>query len=174
MQPARRRALPLGSSSSTERSGLPVGRLGRPHGLKGFLGLYSEAENLVYFQPGGVVHAGERTLVVRSIRKADRGYHIAFEGITDREGAEEIRNLDLHVDQRRPLGVGEFWPEDLIGLEVKPAGGVVVGVEHGPSQSRLVVEREGSRYEVPFVEALVPVVSIEERFVEIAEIEGLF
>ena len=154
--------------------GPPVGRLGRPHGLKGFLGLYSDPENLVYFQPGNTVRAGDRRLVVREIRKADKGHHIAFEAIEDRERAEQIRNLDLYAEQRRRLEEGEFWPEDLIGLTVRPSGGVVVGVEHGPSQSRLVIEREGSRHEVPFVEALVPVVSVDQGYVEIVEIEGLF
>lgn len=110
---------------------------------------------------------------VRAIRKADRGYHVAFEGVPDRTAAESIRNLDITVPARRELSEDEFWPEDLIGLEVRPNGGSIAEVVFGPSQARLVIERGDSRFEVPFVEDLVPVVDVESGFVEVVEIEGL-
>lgn len=87
--------------------------------------------------------------------------------------AEEIRGNDVVVAQRRELADNEFWPDDLVGLEVKPGGGTVVSVTHGPSQDRLLIERDGNRFEVPFVDELVPVVDITAGFLEIAEIEGL-
>jgi ribosomal 30S subunit maturation factor RimM len=46
-------------------------------------------------------------------------------------------------------------------------------VDRGPAQDRLVVERQGRRFEVPFVKELVPVVDIEGGFVVVEEIEGL-
>jgi 16S rRNA processing protein RimM len=46
-------------------------------------------------------------------------------------------------------------------------------VDHGPSQDRLVIERSGTRFEVPFVDELVPVVDVAGGFVEVVEIEGL-
>lgn len=173
MPPAKRRGSPLGSSSSTDQPSVRAGSLGRPHGLKGFLGLYVEDEDLVYFDPGSTVHIGSRPHVVREVRRADRGYQVAFEGITDRPGAEEIRSSDIFVAQRRELGDREYWPEDLIGLEVRPGGGAVVGVSFGHAQDRLVIERDGTRFEIPFVDPLVPVVSLDSGFVEIVEIEGL-
>lgn len=115
----------------------------------------------------------DRTMTVRSIRPTDRGYHVAFVEVPGREAAEEIRNQDVFVSQRRELEEGEFWPADLIGLEVRPGGGKVVGLEPGPAQDRLVIERDGTRFEVPFVEALVPVVDLDGGYVEIVEIEGL-
>lgn len=147
--------------------------MGRPHGLDGYLGLYVEEADLVHFQPGAVVRIGARALRVRAVRKADRGHQIAFEGIDDRPSAEQIRNLEVAVEERRALEPGEYWPSELIGLEVRPMGGVVVGVEHGPTQARLVVERGGHRFEVPFVEALVPVVDTGGGYVEVADLPGL-
>lgn len=168
----RKRGSQLESNSSTD-PGFRVGRLGRPHGLDGFLGLYVDEADLEYFQPGSTVFVADRPLRVRAIRRADRGHHVAFEGVTDREAAEAIRSLDVHVPERRALGEEEYWPEDLVGLEVRPGGGSVVDVSHGPAQDRLVIERDGQRFEVPFVEALVPVVDVEGGFVEVVEIEGL-
>lgn len=158
-------------SSSTEP--VRVARLGRPHGLDGFLGLYVDDADLVHFEVGSTVDVPDSTLTVRALRRADKGWQVAFEGVNDRPAAESIRNLDVFVPSPRDLDDGEFWPEDLIGLEVRPVGGIVVEVEHGPSQSRLVVELDGARFEVPFVEGLVPVVDLDGGFVEIVVIDGL-
>jgi 16S rRNA processing protein RimM len=153
---------------------VPVGRLGRPHGLEGFVGLYIEAEDLVaHFEPGSVVYLNSEPYTVRATRPGKKGPQVAFEEVTDRQGAEAIRGREVFVGRRRPLGEGEFWPEDLVGLEVRPGGGQVVGISNGPAQDRLVVERGELLFEVPFVRQLVPTVDLENGYVEIDEIEGL-
>ena len=88
---------------------------------------------------------------MRAIRKADRGHQVAFQGLFDRGAAERIRNLDVMVRERRELADDQFWPEDLIGLEVRPNGGIVEDVIFGPAQERLVIGRDGRHFEVPFV-----------------------
>ena len=169
----RKRGSQLGSSSSTDPARALAGRLGRPVGLKGHLGLYVDPDDLVYFSPGSVVYVEGEPLVVRATRRGKRGHEVAFEEIVDRTGAEAIRNKDVFTGTRRSLDEGEFWRDQLVGLEVRPGGGRVVGVEHGPTQDRLVIERESARFEVPFVHELVPVVDLDAGFVEIQEIEGL-
>jgi len=158
-------------SSSTEQ--FKVARLGRPHGLDGHLGLYVDPPDLIHFEPGSVVLVGDRELTVRSVRPSDRGHQVAFSEVPDRASAEEIRNSDVFVAGRRQLEEGEFWPSDLVGLEVRPGGGKVIGLEHGPGQDRLVIERGSVSFEVPFVVALVPVVDLEGGYLEIVELEGL-
>lgn len=172
MPPARKRGSQLGSSSSTEGRH-PIGRLGRPHGLDGFLGLYIDPEDVTLLEPGRTVLVDDRLLTVASTRRGDKGYQVAFTEVTDRSSAEQIRGGTVYVTERRRLGEDEFWPDELIGLEVRPGGGRVVGVAHGPSQARLVVERHGVQYEVPFVSELVPVVDIEEGYVEVGDLPGL-
>ncbi|MEA1904082.1 MAG: ribosome maturation factor RimM [Actinomycetota bacterium] len=170
---ARKKASLPESNSSTESASVRAGRLGRPHGLDGFLGLYVEPEDLVYFEIGSIVHIQDRPHVVRAVRRADKGHQVAFKEVTNRDGAEKIRNLDVMVASRRELSEGEFWPDQLTGLAVRPGGGTVVGVAHGPGQDRLVVDRDGLVFEVPFVNELVPVVDIDEGYVEVVEIDGL-
>lgn len=150
-----------------------VARLGRPHGLDGFLGLYVDEEDLVHFAVGSTVRVGEQAMTVRAIRRVDKGWQVAFEGVTGRDSADRIRNQDVFVDTLRELAEGEYWDDDLIGLEVRPVGGEVVGVDHGPVQSRLVIEKDGATFEVPFVEALVPVVDLDGGFIEIVDLQGL-
>jgi 16S rRNA processing protein RimM len=173
-----KRASTLASNSSTEPERFLVGRLGRPHGLDGFLGLYIEEEDAAAIQPGASVFVDDRQYVVRAIRRADRGYQVAFEGIRDRVMAEEIRGSSVSVDRRRELGEGEFWPEDLMGLAVFDQDGSPVGtvseVVFGSGQDRLSIERPGGpTFEVPFVDDLVPVVDLARSRVEIVMIPGL-
>ncbi|HWB88700.1 MAG TPA: ribosome maturation factor RimM [Acidimicrobiia bacterium] len=171
--PAKRRGSALESSSSTDQPAVRIGRLGRPHGLDGFLGLYVELEDLGYFEPGSHVLVEGRECIVRSLRRGKQGYQVMFEEAVTREQAEALRGSSVFATQRRLLGDDEFWPSDLVGLEVRPGGGVVVGVSHGSAQDRLVIERDGRRFEVPFVDELVPVVDPAGGFVEITEIEWL-
>jgi len=114
---------------------------------------------------------------VRAVRRVDKGFQIAFEGINDRERAEGLRGGEVFVEGRRALEEGEFWPEDLVGLEARTIDGdrlgVVVGVVAGLAQDRLVVDGEGSTFEVPFVDDLVPVVDLDKRYVEIVPVPGL-
>ena len=150
-----------------------MARLGKPNGLDGFIGLYAEPNDLTYFEPGSVVYVAGRPYEVRATRQGKKGPQVAFAGVVDREGAELIRGSDVFATERRQLHEREFWPDDLVGLDVRPGGGAIVGVIHGPAQDRIVVDRDGVVFEVPFVDDLVPVVDLEEGFVEVIEIEGL-
>lgn len=150
-----------------------IGRLGKPNGLDGFIGLYVEPEDLVYFSDNSVVHIDDRPYTVRAVRRGAKGHQVQFVEVIDREGADAIRGNDVYSSNRRDLGDDEFWPDDLAGLEVRPGGGVVKAVTYGPSQDRLVIERDGLTFEVPFVDGLVPVVDIDGGYVEVVELEGL-
>jgi 16S rRNA processing protein RimM len=155
-----------------------IGRLGRPHGLDGFLGLYIDESDAIIVQPGVTLFVGDRPRVVRAVRRVDRGYQVAFEGIDDRFLAEEIRGSDVLAEQRRDLGEGEFWPEDLIGLSVYDQDGARLGsvreVVFGAGQDRLLIDGDtGSVFEVPFVDDLVPVVDLDAARIEIVALPGL-
>lgn len=120
-----------------------------------------------------MVYLEGRSHTVASTRKTDKGHQISFVEVTERDGAEQIRGLDVYVPERRKLSADEYWPEDLIGLAVRPGGGLVVDLAQGPSQARLVIDRDGARFEIPFVSDLVPVVDLDEGYIEIVELPGL-
>lgn len=133
---------------------------------------------MVSLQPGSTAYLDDGLHIVRAVRRVDRGFQIAFEGVDDREAANEVRGLMVSVADRRPLGEGEFWPEDLAGLVVVDQSGRELGaiekVLFGPGQDRLVVVRaDGTIFEIPFVEELVPMVDLGAGRVEINSIPGL-
>ncbi len=146
--------------------------------MDGFLGLYVDEDDAAALGPGTTVYIESRAYVLRAVRRVDRGYQVALEGVDDREAAEAVRGLDVEVETRRTLGEDEFWPGDLVGLTVHDEDGEPIGrvveVLFGSAQERLLVETmEGSRFEVPFVDDLVPIVDVEAGRIEIVPIPGL-
>lgn len=115
--------------------------------------------------------------VVRAIRRADKGHQVAFEALEDRAAAETVRGAQVTVAERRELDSGEYWPEDLIGLSVISDDGSEVGVVSevlfGPAQDRLLIDTSHGRFEVPFVDALIPVVDLQHGFVQVGDLPGL-
>jgi 16S rRNA processing protein RimM len=140
-----------------------VGRVGRPHGVRGEVTVLPAGDDPGAFGRGVMLRAGERDLEVCSARSyRDRGLIVGFAGITDRNAADALRGaiLTREAAQRCRLEDGEFWSSSLIGLEaVTPAGaplGQVTGVVTGRFQDRLVViTPSGAEVQVPFVEEMV-------------------
>ena len=122
-----------------------------------------------------------RTLTIESVVASGTDFRVHFVGIDDRNASETLKGVQLVIDaaNRRNLGAGEWWPEDLVGCSAVDVSGATVGevveVIFAGVQDRLVVMRpDGARAEVPFVEALVPSVDIGERVVTLDLPEGLF
>ena len=168
-----------------------VGRVGRPHGIRGELviGVRTDEPDL-RFAVGAVldVHAepeptgDQPTLTVARARWHSGQLLVAFEGITDRTAAGELTGSWLSVDSGQLPRTGdpdEFRDHELIGLSVRTPDGGLVGVvtdvlHHG--QDLLVIERADGRDEeclVPFVKALVPEVDVAARLLVIDPPPGL-
>ncbi len=154
-----------------------MGRLGRPHGLNGYVGIYIDDADLGRVQAGSTVFLDGVEHAVRSVRPAKKGYRIAFAGIVDQNGAEGLRGAEVTVTQRRALDADEYWPSDLEGLTVVSDNGSVLGVVEavvvGSAQDRLVVRTPRAVFEVPFVGALVPIVDLDGRRIVVSDIPGL-
>jgi 16S rRNA processing protein RimM len=157
-----------------------VGTLGRPHGVAGWLVLYPETDRPDRFQAGALLKTGRGpALTVKSTRAAGDELLVAFEEIGDRTQAEEWRGAGLFVEatERRPLAADEFWPESLIGLQVRGLDGAELGVvsdvELGGAQDRIRVEGGGKSTLVPLVRALVPEIDLAAGYLVIDPVPGL-
>ena len=164
---------------------LQVARIGKPHGIRGEVTvqvLTDAPEDR--FVPGTeliVEPASKGPLTVISARWNKDILLLGFDEVVDRNGAEELRGAMLSVDTDE-LGDeddDEGWYEhELVGLKAK-IGDDVVGTVSGlrtlTVQDLLVVDdNEGREVLVPFVEAIVPEVSIEGGYVVLTPPEGLF
>lgn len=131
---------------------LEVGRIGRPHGLKGEVTVMLVTDRHERLDPGAALYAGERTLVVEKSRRQRAGWVVHFEGVVDVDGAEALRGSILTAD---PVDAGEDpWVHELIGCEVSDVSGRALGrvtaVEANPAHDLLVLEG-GALIPMPFV-----------------------
>ena len=160
-----------------------VGRIGRPHGIRGEVTVETRTdEPEVRFAPGSVllVDSPLRRLVVDGMHWHSGRLLLSFEGVHDRTAAEGLRGLLLEVergDDETPDDPEEFYDSALIGCEVVLRDGTAIGtiteVAHLPAQDLLVVDRSPGEVLVPFVERFVPVVDIAARRVVIDPPPGL-
>lgn len=103
-------------------------------------------------------------LTLSKLRDDGKGGAIArFVEVTDRNAAEALRGTELTVPRSElpPLGEGEYYHADLVGLAaVSDAGeplGRVVSVENYGAGDVLDIEKpDGKRFMVPMIEAAVP------------------
>lgn len=149
---------------------LVVGRIGRPHGIRGEVTVEVRTDDPeLRFAPGAELAtdpASAGPLVVRAARWHKGVLLVGFEGVTDRNAAEALRGTLLVIDSADlpPLpDPDEFHDHELVGLTVvtvagEPVGEVVDVLHHG--QDLLVVRREKGEALVPFVKALVPEVDL--------------
>jgi tRNA (guanine37-N1)-methyltransferase len=143
-----------------------VGRIGRPHGIRGevVVGVRTDEPD-VRFGPGASLDVERHgKLTVASRRWHSGQLLIGFAGITDRTAAAELNGSWLSVDSSELPPTGdpdEFRDHELIGLSVRTVAGDDVGVvsdilHHG--QDVLVITATDTKAEhlVPFVKSLVP------------------
>jgi 16S rRNA processing protein RimM len=161
-----------------------VGRIGRPHGIRGdvVVGVRTDEPEL-RFAPGSRLDtdpAAVGPLTVASIKWHSGELLVRFAGISDRDAAAELRGTWLTADSATfapSADPDEFHDTDLIGLSVRTADGTRVGtvddVLHS-GQDVLVIKAAGGReVMVPFVKAFVPEVDVAGGVLVIDPPEGL-
>jgi 16S rRNA processing protein RimM len=133
---------------------LELGRVGRPHGVRGEVVVMLHTDRPERTTPGAVLHAGDRTLVVASARPHQGRWLVRFEGINDRIGAEELRGATLVGEPLDDPGEGRIWVHELVGDEVRDVHGRTLGrvaeVQANPAHDLLVLD-DGTLVPMVFV-----------------------
>ncbi|MFD5265985.1 ribosome maturation factor RimM [Streptomyces sp. NPDC058335] len=154
---------------------LVVARIGRAHGIKGEVTVEVRTdEPELRLAPGAVLAtdpAAKGPLTIETGRVHSGRLLLRFEGVTDRTGAEALRNILLIADvdpEELPEEEDEYYDHQLMDLDVVTKDGVEVGriteISHLPSQDLFIVERaDGSEVMIPFVEAIVTEIDLEEQ-----------
>jgi 16S rRNA processing protein RimM len=135
------------STSSTDPELLEVGRILRPHGLRGRVIVELWTNRAERVQAGSRLEGPAGALLVAAAtRQPGAGgwerWLVSFEGVDDHEQAEALRGAVLRAE---PIEDGDaLWVHDLVGAEVvDPDGrhiGVVQAVEANPASDLLVLD----------------------------------
>lgn len=132
---------------------LEVGRVGRPQGLRGEVTVMFVSDRPERTEPGAVLHAGDRELVVEHARRRKQGWVVQFAGVEGVDGAEQLRGAVLTADPLPPAE-DELYAHELIGAAVQDRSGAMLGsviaIETNPAHDLLVLEG-GRLVPMPFV-----------------------
>lgn len=161
-----------------------VGRVHRPHGVRGEVYVERYGED-----PGVLVKGREflvnhdklrPTLKVASLRAGPKGrWLVRFEGVEDRDQAEEIYGWELHIDKvdLPELPADSYYNFQVIGLEVRTKDNAVLGkieeVLDTGANDVFVVRHKDREILIPVIGQVVTKLAIKEGFVEIDPIPGL-
>ncbi|WP_340264515.1 ribosome maturation factor RimM [Sphingobium mellinum] len=126
------------------------------HGVTGEVRLKLFGEGAETLKSYKGFDAAGRTLTLKSVRPGPNGAVARFAEIADRSAVEALRGTELTVPRSAlpPLGEGEYYHADLIGLpcfssEAEPLG-TIVAVENFGAGDIIEVERPtGKRFMAP-------------------------
>ncbi|WP_019876432.1 ribosome maturation factor RimM [Sporichthya polymorpha] len=165
---------------------LVVGRIGRPHGVRGELTVEVRTDSPERrFAPGSSLLTDPESagpLKVTGARWHSGRLLLTFAGVGDRTEAGRLRNVRLVVeipDDETPEDPEDFYDHQLVGLGVVDDAGTDLGtvteVLHLPSQELLAVRTpDGREVLVPFVLEIVPEVDLAAKRVRVTPPPGLF
>lgn len=167
-----------------------VGRVGRPHGVRGQVfvrsltdrpeGAFGPGTALLPADAGGSrPDPGGRPLAVAASRPYRDGFLLRFEGIGDRDQADGLRGRYLlrPFSETEPLEEGEVFHHQLVGLAVVTPDGRSVGRVREVYDLRpaVLLEVAGGEEEhlIPFTGEFLVALSLEEGTLVIDPPEGL-
>lgn len=165
----------------SERGGLvAIGRVRRPHGVRGELCVEPYAADMHRYDSLQRVFIREREHRVRSVRPHGDVVLLFLEGVDGREAAEAMRNVEVAVPatERAPLPPDRFYIDDLVGLRVvdtegRLRGSVVEVMERPGAHLLRLTTPAGEEGFVPLVRAIVKGVDVAAGEVVIDPPEGL-
>lgn len=158
-----------------------VGRIVRPHGLKGDVVVEAATDfPETRFRRGALVTTTDgRVLKVVSSRPQGDRWVVRFEGLDSIEAVEPLRDTDLQVEPEAlgTLPAGQYYLHDLVGCAVETVDGRHVGpvavVYTGAAQAVLGITGPAGEILVPMAGDICRDVDVAARRIIIAPPEGL-
>lgn len=171
-----------GSPGSGEPVFLAVGRLRRPHGLRGEILMDVLTDFPERIKPGTTFYIGEQhePLRLKTCRGKKPEMLVSFEGFDDRDQAGQLRNRLVFVrsEDRPPLPEGEYYHHELIGLRVVGETGDELGVltdilQTGANDVYVVKTPDGAELLLPAIEPVILDINIERGVMRVHLLPGL-
>lgn len=143
-----------------------VGRVLAAWGLRGEVKVHPLTDRPDYFSPGRSLSLAGRPHTVEASRWRRGLLYLKLSGIDDREAAQALRGeyLELPESELAPLGEGEYYRYQLIGLAVESSEGLPLGrvasILSTPSNDVFVVQGDLGEVLIPAVDEIVKEVDL--------------
>jgi 16S rRNA processing protein RimM len=161
---------------------LAVGRVVRPHGVRGGLKVSSNSELIYKLEPSVNIYLGAKKdpATVKTLRRHRKEFLMFIEGCTNRETAEKWRGATIYIRfaSLAPLPEGEFFHWQIVGLHVITTAGEELGtieeiMETGANDVYLVRDSTGKEILLPAIESVIQNVDLENERIVVRLIPGL-
>lgn len=161
---------------------LAVGRIVRPHGLRGGLVVESSGSQLAGLSKGDRVLVGDELMevVVEYVRPHQGRYLVGLRDIHDRTESEALRGLDIYIplDQAHPLEDNAYYHWQVVGVAVETTEGRDLGrvseiIETGANDVFVVRGEDGREHLIPAIESVVVKIDVEAGKMVIRPMPGL-
>lgn len=161
-----------GSPEPGEPVFVVVGKLRRPHGIKGemLMDVLTDFPDRLRRSQTVFVGEGHEPQVIASLRWQDRAILVAFDGFEDVDAVGVLRNQFVYrkVADLPRLPEGEYYFHELIGLRVVDEQGQELGIlseilETGANDVYLVKGQDGEEILLPVLESVILSVDLEKR-----------
>lgn len=169
-------------SGSSEPEFLIVGRIARPHGVHGDVGMTLMTEHPDRLMNVKVLYLGPdlEPHTVKRMRRHQDGMIITFEKVPDRETAESLREhlVHVHLKDAVPLEEGEYYLFQIEGIRVVTEDGEELGrltglIETGANDVYIVTSGEGKEILLPAIPDVVLNVDVPGGVMTVRMLEGL-
>jgi len=170
-----------GSGTLEEPVFVLIGRLQRVHGVDGEIAMRVLTDFPQRIRHGKQVFVGEdyQQMIIESVRPKAELLLLTFKGITTRDAAQELTNLEVFVEARNlpKLPEGKYYHHQILGLQVyegeKLLGYINEIIETGANDVFAVRLTRGDELLIPNIPEVVLAVELEEKRMLVHLLEGL-
>ncbi|HZW04240.1 MAG TPA: ribosome maturation factor RimM [Anaerolineaceae bacterium] len=165
-----------GSPPQGEPVYLAVGRLRRPHGIKGEIVMDVMTDFPERLRRGKRVYVGDnhQPMTLAGLRQHQNALLVSFRGIDTPEAIGDLRNQYVFIlaADLPPLPEGEYYHHELLGMTLVDESGRVLGIleeilETGANDVYLVRTPEGGELLVPAIADVILEVNLDERKIRV-------
>lgn len=159
-----------------------VGRVVRPHGVRGALLIEPYSDAIAELHPGSRIFLGPHAVPATVTRShaLTRGYLLSLRECLDRESAETWRGVEVRVSVEAvpPLPEGTYYHGDILGLAVVASDGTDLGqvieiLQTGANDVYVVRDAEEGELLLPAIASVIREVDLASGRMVVELIPGL-
>ena len=159
---------------------LYIGKIVNTHGIKGEIRLlskfkYKKRVLIKHFKV--YIGPSKQEETINSYRPHKQFDMITLEGITNINDVLKYKGKPIYIKKEAlKLEKDEYLDEDLIGLNVimnNQIMGQITKIEHDQYQDKIIVNKEGTNYLVPYVYDIIKNINLKEGTITLEYIKGL-
>ncbi len=160
-----------------------IGRLGKPHGLEGYIEVVSLTDNPERFAIGNSFRLNPpqgdlETVTVTGVKEKRGRPVLRFADMADRDAVANLRGTELLIEAGEAWKPPDaYWVHDIIGCEVVTNDGrrlgEVTAVERTGGNDVYLVSGRNKDYLIPAIRDVIKSIDIEARLITIDPLPGL-